>query len=43
MPSEAAETDEETSNENVKSELSEEDRAIYREESDMRKAEKKSP
>lgn len=41
VPSEAAETDEETSNENVKSELSEEDRAIYREESDMRKAERR--
>ena len=41
VPSEAAETYEETSNENVQSELSEEDRAIYREELDMRKAERR--
>lgn len=34
-------SEEETSNENVQSELSEEDQAIYREESDMRKAERR--
>ena len=40
-PSETVETEAKTSNENVQSELSDEDRAIYREESDMRKAERR--